>query len=116
MSFKKGSASRTAIFVLCFSLFLLFLFCPKATSAELLRGLKLCADTLIPTLFPYMVISEMLVRSETISFIAPAVGRVSERIFGVSGASGAAMFIGLLCGFPVGAKIIAGLFESGVIS
>ena len=116
MAFKKGKSYPTAIFVLCFSLFCLFLLCSKASSAELFKGLKLCTDTLIPTLFPYMVISEMLVRSGTISFVSPTLGRVSERLFGISGASGAAILLGWLCGFPVGAKITAGLFESGTIS
>lgn len=116
MEFKKEKAAYIATFVLFASLLLLFLCNPKASSAELFRGLKLCAEALIPTLFPYMVISEMLVRSGTASFISPGVGKITERIFGVSGASGAAILLGLLCGFPVGAKTAADLFDSGTIS
>ncbi|MBO5701250.1 MAG: hypothetical protein J6S71_02310 [Clostridia bacterium] len=78
--------------------------------------MRLCAETLIPALFPYMVISEMLVRSGAVSVISPIIGKVTEKLFGISGAGGTAIILGILCGFPIGAKTAAELYGKGVIS
>lgn len=116
MKFKKESIPHIAIFVLCSALLFLFSFSSSASSEQLYRGLILCSKTLIPTLFPYMVISEMLVRSGAASFISPAIEKVTKKLFGISGAGGAAMILGILCGFPVGAKATAELYQNGTIT
>ena len=115
MEFKKESTSRIAIFVLCLLFLFLFLYNSSSSSEQLFKGLRLCAETLIPSLFPYMVISEMLVRSGAVSFIAPAAGRVTKKLFRVSGAGGAALILGIICGFPVGAKTVAELYSQNMI-
>jgi sporulation integral membrane protein YlbJ len=114
--FKKSGRSFTASFVLCSALLILLLYDVRASSQQLYRGLVLCGKSLIPSLFPYMVISEMLVRSGAVSFFAPALSRFSRRIFAISGYGAAAMLIGAVCGFPVGAKITAELYEKELIT
>ena len=60
------------------------------------RGLTLCARTVIPALFPFMVLSELLVRSGA----GEALGRIFSRpmryIFGLSGAGSTAVVLGSL--------------------
>lgn len=80
------------------------------------KGLSICAEVLIPTLFPYMVISELLVRSDLGTYAARVSGKPMRRLFGVSGAGAGALMLGVLCGFPVGAKTAAALCEKGDIS
>ena len=79
MESEKKATSYIAIFVLCLLLLFLFLYNPSATSEQLYQGMRLCAETLIPALFPYLVISEMLVRSGAVSVISPIIGKVTER-------------------------------------
>lgn len=116
MKTERKSKSHIAIFVLCSILLFLFLYKSTASSEQLFLGLRLCAETLIPTLFPYMVISEMLVHSGVAEFISPVIEKVTLKLFGISGAGGAAIILGFLCGFPVGAKTTANLYEKGVIT
>lgn len=63
-----------------------------------------------------MIISEILVRSDIASYISPLFSKPMRYLFGVSGAGAAAFLLGVLCGFPVGAKVAAALYEKGDIS
>lgn len=113
---EKGKRLPIARFVLCAALITLFLYDPAESSRELGRGLSLCAGTLIPTLFPFMVISEILVRADIASFISPILSKPMKYLFGVSGSGAAALVLGMICGFPVGGKTAAALYERGYIS
>lgn len=94
--------------------FLLALIMPETVSDSVRAGLMLCGKTLIPSLFPYMILSSLLVqllsnntRSGKTNFIC--------RTFGISGCGGSALLIGCLAGYPSGAKTIADLYRSGAI-
>ena len=80
------------------------------------RGLKLCVHTVIPSLFPFMVLSELLVSSGA----GEAFGRIFSRpmrwFFGLSGAGSSAVVLGSMCGFPVGAKTAVALYDRNMIS
>ena len=80
------------------------------------RGLTLCAKTVIPSLFPFMVVSELLVSSGAGEALGRLFSGVMRRIFGISGAGASALFLGSMCGFPVGARTAVALFDRGVIS
>ena len=80
------------------------------------RGLSLCARTVIPSLFPFMVVSELLVASGAGEALGRLFSRMMRWVFGISGAGASALFLGSMCGFPVGARTAVGLLDQGVIS
>ena len=80
------------------------------------RGLTLCARTVIPSLFPFMVISELLVASGAGEAFGRLFSRIMRWLFGLSGAGASAVFLGSMCGFPVGAKTAVALLDRNVIS
>ena len=80
------------------------------------RGLTLCAKTVIPSLFPFMVISELLVSSGAGEAFGRLLAGIMRKIFGISGAGASALFLGSMCGFPVGARTAVSLYDRGVIS
>lgn len=79
------------------------------------RGLSLCATTVIPSLFPFMVISEILVRCGIGGLVGKLFSRPMKALFGLSGSGSSAFFLGTLCGFPVGARTAVGLYDRGQI-
>lgn len=105
-----------ARFVLCALILLLLFRYSEQAFDNMKKGLSICAEVLIPTLFPYMVISELLVRSDLGIYAARIFGKPMQKIFGVSGACAGALIPGILCGFPVGAKTAASLYEKGDIT
>ncbi len=80
------------------------------------RGLSLCARTVIPSLFPFMVLSELTVRSGAGEALGRLFARPMRYLFGLSGAGSTAVVLGSLCGFPVGARTAVALYDRNVIS
>jgi len=101
------------ISVLLFSAVILTLYSKEAN--EYARdALKVCALSVIPSLFPYMVISNLIVRSGALSFL----GRLFpiSRLFSLPAHATAPIILGAVCGFPIGAKSAAAMYENGQIS
>jgi sporulation integral membrane protein YlbJ len=63
-----------------------------------------------------MVISELLVSSGAGEALGRLFSRVMRWVFGVSGAGASAVFLGSMCGFPVGARVAVALYDKGAIS
>ena len=83
-------------------------------SAYALDGLLLCAGKVIPSLFPYMVVSSLLVYSG----LAAKLGRLipAASFFSLPGEASSSLLLGAVCGFPVGAKTAVDLYKSGCVS
>lgn len=106
---------RLALALVFLFILLLLLKNPEIAITNMTSGLSLCAKTLIPSLFPFMVISEIMINSDAMSLPIPLLGRLSKKIFGVGSEGAAAALMGLLCGFPIGAKCASALWKSGKI-
>ncbi len=96
-------------------LLLLLLFAaPQA--AELTRqALRLCASTVLPALFPLMVASSLVVSLGCAATAGRLLSPVMGRLFRCSGSGGTALLLGLLGGYPLGARTVAALRRSGRI-
>ena len=115
-SLRRPSAGQVAYCLMsCFCL-VLILRNSDAAVDYMGRGLTLCATTVIPSLFPFMVISELLVASGAGEALGRLFSRVMKWIFGLSGSGASALFLGSLCGFPVGAKTAVSLYDRNMIS
>ncbi len=102
------------IFMSAFSL-LLILRNSDAAIKYIGSGLVLCARTVIPSLFPFMVISELVVSSGLSELAGKYLNRPLGFIFGISGVSSSAVLLGALCGFPIGSRTAVALFDNGLI-
>ncbi len=80
------------------------------------RGLSLCTKTVIPSLFPFMVVSDIIVSSGITAYAAPILKKPMKLLFGIGGEGGCAVFLGTLCGFPIGARSAVSLYDKGRIS
>ncbi len=96
--------------------FLLLLIRSDVAIEYMKKGLKLCAHTVIPSLFPFMVISELTVRSGLGYKVGSLLSKPVKGLFGAGEGGACAFIIGVVCGFPIGAKTIATMLERGEIS
>ena len=90
-----------------------------ANSAQILicvkKSLGVCFSSVIPSLFPFMVLSSMFVEScDEDSF--KILGKVTGRILGIRKSANAAFICGLICGYPIGAKCTAELYRAKKVS
>ena len=80
------------------------------------EGLLMCARLLIPSLFPFFVLSGFLNRLGLPGLLGTLLGPAASKLFGVSGAGASALLIGLTGGYPAGAVYIADMARSGGVS
>ncbi len=89
--------------------FLLFLFAgvivrhPAEVSASVKDALFLCSDSVIPSLFPFFVISNLLISLDIGAFCEKHLRKITKPLFGISASLSPALALGLIGGYPVGA-------------
>ena len=89
---------------------------PELAIEYMSRGLRICTASVIPTLFPFMAVSELMVRSGCGAIVGKRLEAPMRALFGTSGAGAVAILLGAVCGFPVGASTAAGLYRRGEMS
>ena len=103
------------IFMSALSLVLILKF-PEVSIEYINRGLKLCVSTVIPSLFPFMVVSELIVAGGFAESVGAFFKKPARLLFGISGEGASAFLLGTLCGFPIGTRVAISLYERGRIS
>lgn len=100
--------------------FLLLTFCILTNSRLSLyyafTGLELWYRNMIPTLMPFMILSGTLIRMGLTEGFTTLVYPFVKPLFRVSRNVCYVMIMGFMCGFPMGAKCVADLYERGKLS
>lgn len=77
-------------------------------------GLTLWATSVVPSLFPFFVVTEMLSHTNLIHHIGRLFDKIMRPLFNVPGECAFAFIMGLISGYPTGGKIVASLREQGI--
>lgn len=80
------------------------------------NGLTLWATCVVPSLFPFFVITNLLSRTKVVNIIGKLLDKFMRPLFNVPGIGGFAFVMGLISGYPVGAKIVADFREKGLVT
>lgn len=113
---RRLYASRLIMPICIILLLIMLIFLPEVSFEYMKSSLKLCAQSLVPSLFPFMVISDFLVSGSSDGIFKRLLCKPIQLIFGTSCDGAFAALLGLLCGFPIGAKSALKLYEDGRIS
>lgn len=97
-----------------FFFFVMLLF-PGPVFAGASQGILLWFRTVLPTLLPFMIAANLMVRTSAVHYISRLAGGVLGRVLKVSGCGAFAVLSGFLCGYPMGAKVTADLLKEGKI-
>ncbi len=98
------------------AIFFLLLISPNTAIDYMKKGLSLCVSSVVPSLFPFMIISELIVSCGMGQKISRVLSPFTKKLFGVGEAGACAFLLGTLCGFPVGARSAASMYDKGEIS
>lgn len=114
MTFKKiGGPLLAGALAACM---LLMLIHPGASLEAALRGLAVWWDVLFPSLFPFFVISEIMLGFGIVHLFGALLDPLMRPLFGIPGSGGFVAAMGYVSGYPVGAKLTAKLREQKLIS
>ncbi len=79
-------------------------------------GLALCFNVIVPSLFPFFVLSSLVVDLGLAAYLGRAMEGLMRPLFRVSGSCAAAVALGFIGGYPVGARTALQLYEQGLCS
>jgi hypothetical protein len=89
---------------------------PALSLAYASKGLVLWFEKMIPTLLPFMILSGIMIRMHLTHQCVGLFHPLFHRIFHTSKDGTYTIFMGFLCGFPMGARIVGELLEAGKLS
>ncbi len=113
---KNRSVFNRIFGALFFASFLLILIASDTAIEYMKKGLRLCSSTVIPSLFPFMVISELIVASGAGARFSRLLSKPMRILFGIGESGASAYFLGAVCGFPIGARSAVSMYDRGEIS
>lgn len=80
------------------------------------EGLLLCANVIIPSLFPFFVLSALVVELGLSRYLGRLLQGIMRPLFRVNGACATALALGFVGGYPVGARTAISLYQNGQCS
>ncbi len=83
----------------------------KTALDSALNGLKLWLQVVLPSVFPFLVASQLVIKSGSVKIFGALLEPLMRPLFNLPGESSLALAMGLTCGYPVGAKVTSELRE-----
>ena len=102
-------------FTVCF-LFLYLLLFPQNGLYACTHALALWSDSVVPALFPVMILSRLLISTDILYFILKPIAFLCSRFLHLSFYGTYALLLGYICGYPMGVKTIADLEDERLLS
>lgn len=107
---------KTGIYFIIPALLIYMLLFPEKVLADSLTGLDLWFHTVLPSLLPFMILSDILIKANAVSFLMRPFSGFFRHFLGLSPEGGYAWLLGVFCGFPMGARLTADMYRRKKIS
>ena len=88
--------------------------CPDVAMEAARAGLRLCGNVIVPSLFPFFVLSSLVVELGFAQYLGRALEPVMRPLFRVGGSCASAVALGFVGGYPVGARTAIQLYQQGL--
>ena len=111
---EKNKEILISIFILTLSALISVFLSPYITKYTK-DGLRLCSNTIIGSVFPFLILTDVIVGFARFDSIK-CIRLLFEKIFNINGYAITAYAVGVICGFPLGVKVAVDLYKSGFIS
>lgn len=100
----------------CALILIFLLFFSSDVSCAVRDGLSICLNILVPSLFVFLILSDLFIKTGHLSQLLKPFGWFCGKLFHISSSLGPLLLMSLLCGYPVGARLIAALTKEKVMS
>jgi sporulation integral membrane protein YlbJ len=113
---KRNKITPFLMAFLSVAIIALMLIFPHEGFIAALRGVSIWWDVLFPALFPFFVISEMLLGFGIVHGIGTVLDPMMRPVFRLPGIGGFVMAMGFASGYPVGARLTSQLWEQRLVN
>ena len=117
--FIRQKLQLPALYVRAAALLLLALLLLRhrtAAVAGVVSGIHTCLGTLIPSLFPFILLACLCTNSRAAQVLFRPLSPVMRHVFRLPACAAPAVLLGLTAGYPTGAKITANLYAAGKLT
>ncbi len=97
----------------CVALILLVFFYAKEVTQGAQTGVQMVLNSLVPSLFPFMVLSCFIVEYGLTATLSKPFGWLTKLLFGLPKEYGSIVLMSMIGGYPVGAKTISACMQRG---
>lgn len=101
-------------FLICAYLIVILMLAFDTVTSEIRAALKMWAQILLPSLFPYLVLSQYISTSGVLGIFSP-IEKFIAKLFNISRCSSAVYICSLFSGYPSGAVCTSELYRGGYI-
>ena len=102
--------------IIIFAFIILLLCSPAKFMAVALDGALVWATILLPSLFPFIFFPRLFTTFEVTQNLSKPFSRATQKLYHCPSDSAYVFLLSVLCGYPIGAKLISDLYQDGKIS
>ena len=116
-TFSNYSKVKKSIYIAATIYFItsIILYPERAINASK-NALLLCANILIPSLFPFFVFSSLLISLGFAELICRPMSKLMGPLFAISGKGALCLVLGIISGYPLGAVCVCDMYNSGALT
>lgn len=111
---KCHTDAFVSVLILIFTFYIIFFF-SDVIAEYTIKGLHLCYTSIIGAVFPFLILTDFIIAYTNFENIKP-ITRIFEKLFKINGYGILAFMCGSLCGYTVGVKVAAQLYDTKAIS
>lgn len=113
MGDKAGGRMLLAV---CGGAAAVLLLCSASVGEGIRRGLAVSASVMIPSLFPFLILSDFVGRTRAGRMLEGPLGGVAEWVYRLPRQLAPALLMSWIGGYPAGVRVLAGMAERGTVS
>lgn len=110
------SLKKNLISIITILFIIMLIIYSKSNIIAVKQGLELWVNNVVPSLFPFFIATEILVNTNIISVLGKILEKPFSKIFNAPGEGAFALVMGMICGYPSGAKIVTDLKSKGLLT
>lgn len=89
---------------------------PKTVISSSVQALDTCINVLMPTLFPFFVLSRIFVGCGGSELLGTLFTPIMKPLFRINGYGATPFVMGITCGYPVGAKTVVDMYKKSLLN
>lgn len=116
MPLRYKQFQRLIIIFLALIIIILIISFPKQSLSAALKGLNTWLNVVLPSLLPFFIVSDIMIQLGLVDFLSAMLNPIMKPLFNCPGHSSFVWIMSMASGYPMGAKLVASLYEEGSIS
>lgn len=105
---------RNIIQIMFFIFMLCLIFFSKSNIQAVKSSLNIWINNVVPSLFPFFIATELLNHTNIPHYLGKMFNKIMRPLFNVPGVGAYAFFMGIISGYPIGAKIVTNFRDNSL--